>query len=174
MNNFGTDHAGYSAAKQRATMAPRDARHRYIQFQKWRALNKSKSARKNPLSSAATRAWDQIYELDHQLLERSGRAFVAPKLRTIYWKWLRPFSIGNSIIPLLRPRRQRPRGRRATEQRDELASPHSITSSARASSVGGTSRPSALAVLRFRMSSNFVGCMTGRSAGLAPERILPT
>ena len=32
-------------------------------------------------------------------------------------------------------------------KRDELAPPHSITSSARASSVGGTSRPSILAVL---------------------------
>jgi hypothetical protein len=41
---------------------------------------------------------------------------------------------------------ERPR-RRAAEQRDELAaSHHSITSSARASSVGGTSRPSGLAV----------------------------
>jgi hypothetical protein len=49
---------------------------------------------------------------------------------------------------LLRPRRERPCGRRAAEQRDELAPPHSITSSARASSVAGTSRPSALAVLR--------------------------
>ena len=39
---------------------------------------------------------------------------------------------------LLRARRERPRGRRAAEQRDELAPPHSITSSARASSVGGT------------------------------------
>jgi hypothetical protein len=38
---------------------------------------------------------------------------------------------------------------RAAEQRDELAAFHSITSSARASSVGGISRPSALAVLRF-------------------------
>jgi hypothetical protein len=45
---------------------------------------------------------------------------------------------------LLRPRHYRPRGRRTAEQRDELASPnHSITSSARASSVGGISRPSA-------------------------------
>src|SRR5215831_9990046 len=48
---------------------------------------------------------------------------------------------------LLRPRRERPRSR-AAEQRDELAAfdlrTHSITSSARASSVGGTSRPSAL------------------------------
>jgi hypothetical protein len=38
---------------------------------------------------------------------------------------------------LLRTRRERPRGRRATEQRDELAPLHSITSSARASSIGG-------------------------------------
>ena len=48
--------------------------------------------------------------------------------------------------------------RRAAEQRDELAPPHSITSSARASSVGGTSRPSALAVLRLITSSNLVDC----------------
>src|SRR5262245_62895719 len=48
---------------------------------------------------------------------------------------------------LLRPRRERPRGS-AAEQRDEVAPPHSITSSARASSVGGTSRPSVLAVCR--------------------------
>ena len=38
----------------------------------------------------------------------------------------------------MRARRERPGRRRAAEQRDELAPPHSITSSARASSVGGT------------------------------------
>ena len=38
---------------------------------------------------------------------------------------------------LLRARRERPRRRRAAEQRDELAPSHSITSSARARSVGG-------------------------------------
>jgi hypothetical protein len=38
---------------------------------------------------------------------------------------------------------------------------YSITSSARASSVGGTSRPSAFAALRLRTNSNFVGCKTG-------------
>ena len=47
--------------------------------------------------------------------------------------------------------------RRAAKQRDELAPSHSITSSARASSVGGTSRPSALAVLRLITSSYLVG-----------------
>src|SRR5438105_884401 len=48
---------------------------------------------------------------------------------------------------------------------------YSITSSARESSVDGNSRPRALAVLRFMMSSNLVGCSTGRSAGRAPLRI---
>ena len=75
---------------------------------------------------------------------------------------------------LLRARRERPRRPRAAEQRDELAAFHSITSSARASSVGGISRPNALAVLRLITSSNFVGCITGKSAGLVPFKILPT
>src|SRR6516225_3002249 len=66
---------------------------------------------------------------------------------------------------LLRARRERPHGR-AAEQRYELAALHSITSSARASSVGGTSRPSAFAVLRLITSSYFVGACTGRSIGL--------
>jgi hypothetical protein len=35
---------------------------------------------------------------------------------------------------------------------------HSITSSARASKVGGTSRPSALAVFKFMTRSSLVGC----------------
>src|SRR3954465_9084139 len=51
---------------------------------------------------------------------------------------------------------------------------HSITSSARASSVGGTVRPRALAALRLITSSILVGWMTGKSAGLAPLRIWPT
>jgi len=54
------------------------------------------------------------------------------------------------------------------------ADTHSITSSARASSVGGTSRPSAFAILRLITSSNLVGCSTGISAGFAPRRILST
>ena len=50
---------------------------------------------------------------------------------------------------------------------------HSITSSARASSVGGTSRPSALAVFRLMISSTLVDCWTGRSAGFSPLRMRP-
>ena len=48
---------------------------------------------------------------------------------------------------------------------------YSITSSARASSVGGISSPSDLAVCRLMTNSNLVDCNTGRSAGLAPLRI---
>ena len=59
---------------------------------------------------------------------------------------------------LLRARRERPRGRRAADERDELAPLHSITSSAMASTRSGTVSPSAFAVLRLTTSSNLVGC----------------
>src|SRR5262245_34484952 len=74
---------------------------------------------------------------------------------------------------LLRARRERPRSC-AANQRDELAPPHSITSSARAVTAAGTVRPSARAVTRLITRSNLVGCSTGRSAGLVPRRILST
>src|SRR5438105_14304638 len=51
---------------------------------------------------------------------------------------------------------------------------YSITSSARASKVGGTVRPSALAVLRLITSSYLVGACTGRSAAFSPLRIRST
>src|SRR5829696_4250138 len=49
---------------------------------------------------------------------------------------------------------------------------YSITSSARARSVGGMVRLSPRAVLRLMRNSNLVGCSIGTSAGLAPLRIL--
>ena len=54
-----------------------------------------------------------------------------------------------------------------------LWSLYSITSSARASSVAGTSRPRALAVARLMMNSNLLDCTTGRSAGFSPLRMRP-
>src|SRR5437667_8239642 len=45
---------------------------------------------------------------------------------------------------------------------------HLITRSAIASTLGGIVNPIALAAFRLITSSNFVGCSTGRSAGLAP------
>src|SRR5215471_16847726 len=75
---------------------------------------------------------------------------------------------------LLCTRRERPR-RRAADKRDELATAaHSITSSARASNVGGNVMPRTLAVIRLMISSTFTACWTGRSAGLSPLRMRPT
>jgi len=51
---------------------------------------------------------------------------------------------------------------------------HLITSSAWKRRVGGIVSPRAWAVLRSMISSNFIGCNTGRSAGLAPFRSLST
>src|SRR5262249_40022269 len=56
-------------------------------------------------------------------------------------------------LRLLRARRERPRRRRTAEQRDEFAALHSITSSASASILSGTVRPSAFAVLRLIVRS---------------------
>jgi hypothetical protein len=60
------------------------------------------------------------------------------------------------------------------QSRDELAPPHSITSSALARSEGGMVSPSARAAFRLMASSNLVGCCTGSCAGFAPLRILST
>src|SRR5262249_34333385 len=73
----------------------------------------------------------------------------------------------------LRTRPERPRSRTA-EQRDEIAAPHSMTSSAATSRPGGTVRPSAFAVLMLRAVTNLVAACTGRSAGLAPRRMRST
>jgi hypothetical protein len=58
------------------------------------------------------------------------------------------------------------------EQSQQMAL-YSITSSAIADSVGGTSTPSALAAFKLITNSNLVNCTTGRSAGLSPLRIRP-
>ena len=58
------------------------------------------------------------------------------------------YSDASCFFMLLRTRRERPHRRSAAEQRDKFASPHSMTSSALASRVGGTVSPRAFAVLR--------------------------
>ena len=83
-------------------------------------------------------------------------------------------SQGSTVCATCDASAKRPSGRRADGQRDELVPYHSITSSARASSVGGTSRPSALAVPRLITSSYLVGAWTGSSAGSAPFRMRST
>jgi hypothetical protein len=50
---------------------------------------------------------------------------------------------------------------------------YSITTSARASSVGGNSMPKILAVCSLSTNSNLVGRTTGKSLGFSPLRIGP-
>src|SRR5262249_46165126 len=76
-------------------------------------------------------------------------------------------------LALLRARHERPR-RRAGQQSDEPApTAHSIASSASASRLAGTSRPSVLAVCRLMTNSNLVARTIGRSAGFSPLRMRP-
>ena len=74
---------------------------------------------------------------------------------------------------LLRARDERPCCRTADQRNNLTALDHSITSSARASSGCGTSKPSARAVLRLITSSNWVGSWIGRSPGFSPLRMRP-
>src|SRR5262249_43129384 len=64
------------------------------------------------------------------------------------------------------------RNRRAAERRYERAAPHSITSSARASSVGGVSSRRALATIRVITRSNFTGWFAGISPAFVHRKIL--
>src|ERR1700730_120218 len=92
----------------------------------------------------------------------------------------RDVSTGGRSLPLLPKEqifservgisRKYPVSRHAAEQKGH----YSITSSARARSVGGISSPSAFAALRLITNSSLFGNSTGRSDGLAPLRILTT
>src|SRR5262249_36636494 len=116
--------------------------------------------------------------LDVELLSPSFRQFLCEQARDRICRTARRVgndhahgSVGVALCP--RTRNGRPCHSRATEQRDELATPHSITSSTKEISRAGISRLSAFAVFRFITNSNLVGCSTGRSAGFAPLRIRP-
>src|SRR5262249_18809350 len=74
---------------------------------------------------------------------------------------------------LLRPKWERPHCR-AAENRNELAPPHSITSSARTRTCIGIFILRVSAVLRFRVVKNLVGCWIGSSLGFAPFKSLST
>ena len=62
--------------------------------------------------------------------------------------------------PAARARRGRPRRCRAAKKLDEIAPPHSITSSARASSVAGTLRPIAFAIFQIDDEFEFRGLLS--------------
>src|SRR6266566_4122618 len=92
-------------------------------------------------SKIGRRALDGLYACDFDLRQGRCRGFGCPQ---------RP--------PLLRMCCKRPCRSHASKEADELACPHSITSSAATSSLSGTVRPSILAVCALMTSSNLVAC----------------
>ena len=62
----------------------------------------------------------------------------------------------------------------AMGQKRTSAKSHSMISSARPSTAGGITRPSALAVLRLMTSSYLVGACTAKSAGFSPLKMRST
>ncbi len=124
------------------------------------------SSRRAPLQATITAAPAQ-----HSLT-------ASPKAST------RPHSSPGAMVPLhpwpprnhspLATHRMQFKGRGYLSGEKTLELDYSITSSARASSVGGISSPRVLAVVRLIMRSNLVGCSIGMSAGFAPRRILST
>src|SRR5262249_881813 len=114
--------------------------------------------------------------LDVELLSSPFRQFLCEQARDricrTAWRVGNDHAHGSVGVALcFRTRHDRPRDGRAGEQRCEFATPHSLPSSARASTVVGTSRPIALAALRLITISYLVGACTGRSAGFSPLRI---
>src|SRR5262245_51669010 len=107
--------------------------------------------------------FDFVVVANHATLGRATIHQVAAQTAVISSEFqvevLMPFLVTRSIMSLLRRCAYiQKRGGRAAEQQHELAlGDHSITSSARASSVAGTSRPSVLAVLRLTTSSYLTG-----------------
>src|SRR5262245_20540742 len=107
---------------------------------------------KNRLGDIETDCRDRL----HVWLLRIVGALTAPTSMALPCRW--------------RSRPQHQKRTHALQQKAPLFDP----SPASASRVGGTSRPSALAVFRLMTSSNLVGCSTGKSAGLAPRAIRST
>src|SRR5262249_47235863 len=117
----------------------------------WRATLRSRQGYARTWSRLRCRYGGHSYHCQNE--NRHGKRFVGHDF---------PSSPNYNLV-------DRPHECRATEQRDKLAAgAHSITSSARSTTEVGRSRPSAAAVFRLTISSNRVGCSTGRSAGFAP------
>jgi hypothetical protein len=115
----------------------------------------------------------------HRILERDKPGCVTTRMRKAFHE---PGTLREAYqdsdpphpLTLLRPRPTRLRSCCAREERDEVATVHSMTSSARASNWAGMSMPSAFAVLRLITSSYLFGACTGRSAGFSPLRMRST
>jgi len=140
------------------SLAPRVVRHR------------GKPQTQQSTTSGSEMRFPRCYPVFRPLNPVPGGRQAPGKPRASYF-WFKRTDLLREVRELFGSKR---RDHRAAEQRDELAPFHSITSSARASSVCGTVRRSALAVSRLITRSNLVGCSTGMSPGFVPRRILST
>src|SRR5262245_34813557 len=125
------------------------------------------------------RRWGFVFQSparrDSELSPRAAApAGAAPrKSRRYRAKFKLELEKPSHALALLRARRERPHSGRTAEQRDELAAPHSITSSAVASSACGTLRPRTFAVCRLMTNSNLAARITGSSPAFSPLRMRP-
>src|SRR5262249_20820971 len=101
-----------------------------------------------------------------------AQAFMKGADQGSHRAWRSAVDVADDRQRLLPACSERPR-RRAAKRQDELAPPHSITSSARNKSDVGTDSPMARAVRMLSTVSNFAGRSIGKSAGLAPRRTFP-
>ena len=108
-------------------------------------------------------------QLLQRLLERRDSGLAFSIIRSPVHKHANP----PHTLRLLRARRERPRGRRAAEEHDEVAAVHSMTSSASESKLSDIVTPSAFAVFKLITNWNLTVSITGRSAGLMPLSTRP-
>ena len=146
-------------AAAKASASARSAKHQ-------RMMSRSSSRRPPPRCASVPRDRCQSYIRSSRLPRPPGGTTISTMC-------------GKSRSTALEPERPSVKKRRLREVRAMSALPqkvehsaiHSITSSALASRVGGTVRPSAVTVFRLMTVSYSVGACTGRSASLPPLRM---
>src|SRR5215468_2781206 len=111
-----------------------------------------------------------LQDLVSAVLDDDGRRINGPRL--LHVRWLRSPADAR-FGPIASEIRHRSEMRCVISDRTQRSKirAYSITSSARASNVVGTSRPSILAVFRLITTSYLVGACTGRSAAFSPLKM---
>ena len=116
---------------------------------------------------------DRICQIDENLLQRTAGPYIGVIfLRSTRSRRSRHVRFA-PIASEPSHRSDSTRGAKSGCEQSQQMTSYSMTSSARAESVGGTSMPSAFAVLRLMTNSNLVVCTVGSSVVLAPLRMRP-